>query len=413
MSTDLKPDRRHRKLGDLKIVWEVNPRQTEGIDFPEDLIKKDQKGNEIEDRVNLPDEDFVKELAESFKVIADQYDPENPAHGKRPADYYANQWDQSIWITADNIVVRGCHSILAMKQVLGDEATIAVKLFNVEGMDEAKWLSAQSNKHGKIMQNGQKTRSVLFILEQTNLTKENSNPDLKDFIVDNKVAQMVGCSRGLVYQIRGKLLGRPTKSDKDKVEELNEELKQKEEELRQMQEKNQDDYIGLSPDQISDLTNSSDIPPDVKAQMDSDEYVGFDNGDQDVDDADHEPNIPDTDVSKKKKENSRVSPKKEAMSKFKSMVISYADTAFEIARKSEYATCSKVDSILKSSLKSVLDPILEKLDNVKRDSNLDKEATKNAIDAYDLFNAYANYCMDLPDLIQELQDDLDEIEGDE
>ena len=210
----IKPNRKKKPIGNLIVNWSINPRNRSEL--------------------------LITEYAEALDGYIKAYDANEDGHDI--STYIERCWDQKFEITEDNIVVKGCHSILALQKILekkmGSEDGIKFKMWvhihPVSGEGEAKYLSAQSNRHGKELDKGEKRKAVWSILEATNKTKDNSDTNLKPFLVQSKIASMAGCSRQYVQHLRDEhIRGKPEETTNEKIQRISEEKNELEKQMKE------------------------------------------------------------------------------------------------------------------------------------------------------------------------------------
>lgn len=121
-------------------------------------------------------------------------------------------WKQSVISTQDLVVIQGCHTVTALKQV--DQSYILnVEILDVVSTDvaETRFYAAQSNVHGKQLTGAEKRLAIRWILEGSNLKKVHKDPNKKPYMTNEKIGAMLQCSKETVRKIRNELLGKPTK----------------------------------------------------------------------------------------------------------------------------------------------------------------------------------------------------------
>lgn len=162
------------KLGELVVDFEVNPR-----------------GGANSDAVD------------EYAAHIEEYESKGIEFGKA--------WEQRIEITKDKIVVKGSHTVLALRKKYDENyeveafyAKIGDKQAN--GKDDAKWLAAQSNKKGINFGDGEVSNAIIFMLEQMQPTPKSEVEGKRPFISDRGLATVIGCSRTQVNRIRKKWL---------------------------------------------------------------------------------------------------------------------------------------------------------------------------------------------------------------
>ena len=124
---------------------------------------------------------------------------------------FSKAWEQPIEVTKDKIVVRGSHTVLALREVYEDDYDVEVKYIKIgdkyaEGHEDAKWLSAQSNKKGIEFGDGEVTKAIIFMLEQMQPTDKTTLENKRDFIAERPFAAAIGCSRTMINRVRNKWL---------------------------------------------------------------------------------------------------------------------------------------------------------------------------------------------------------------
>lgn len=113
-------------------------------------------------------------------------------------------WNQQIEVTKDLIVVRGGHTLEAMMKVFGKTYEVTVKVWqHFSGKEDAKWLSAQSNIHGKPYNTGERKTAVYNVLSQMHNLKTDSGEDKRAFKTSREIATMLGISPTHVWRLRG------------------------------------------------------------------------------------------------------------------------------------------------------------------------------------------------------------------
>ena len=244
----VKAKRKKKSIGDLDVNWSVNPRNKSEL--------------------------LITEYAESLDGYIKAYDENQD--GSDIATYIERCWDQKFEITEDSIVVKGCHSILALQKILekkmgsedGIKFKIWVNIHPVSGEGDAKYLSAQSNRHGKDLDKGEKRKAVEFILQATNKTKYNTDTNLKPFLVQSKIASMAGCSRQYVQHLRDEYVhGKPEETNNEKIQRISEEKNKLEKQMKEQ---------GVSVNEISDkdISNAAERAMlDAKSDPDFSEVV--------------------------------------------------------------------------------------------------------------------------------------------
>ena len=116
---------------------------------------------------------------------------------------FDESWNQPIEATEDKVVTKGSHSLLAAKEAYGDQHQITVKIHvGVTGLQEAAFLSATSNIHGKAYKPGERKKAVFQVLEQTQNNKNGTDPDKKAFLSIRDIAEITGVSKGYVFELR-------------------------------------------------------------------------------------------------------------------------------------------------------------------------------------------------------------------
>lgn len=120
-------------------------------------------------------------------------------------------WEQPIEVTSDKIVVRGSHTVLALREVHDEDYEVEVRYAKIngkqaKGLEDAKWLSAQSNKKGIEFGDGEVTNALNFMLDQMNPTKDEDIEGKRPFLADRPLSAAVGCSRSMANKVRKKWL---------------------------------------------------------------------------------------------------------------------------------------------------------------------------------------------------------------
>ena len=129
-------------IGELIIDWDINPREKS------------------------------ETMIEDYSFIMQGY--------KEKHQTFDESWRQSVEITQDLLVVTGSHSLMAAKRIYGDQHEITVKIHPVEGLKNAKYLSAMSNVHGKPYKAGERKKCVYTILSQTQNLKRDATEKVKN-----------------------------------------------------------------------------------------------------------------------------------------------------------------------------------------------------------------------------------------
>lgn len=393
---DLKAKRVKRALSDLLVDWDVNPR-----------VKNDS---------------LIEEYTESVEGYIEDYVPE--VDGKDFATYLERCWDQATEITSDNTVVKGCHSVLAFinafshgeepekrylklhgdkkiskenyirLQETGLDLKIWTKIHPVSGKDEAKYLSAQSNRHGRQLEKGEFGRAILFILEQTNKTKENEDPNLKPFLSEHKIAAIVGCSRPRVWQVRQEYLGKAVKSEtlQEKIEKTTNEIAERKEKLRQK---------GIDPDEkvvvpdISDedlgkVSESVNVTPEEKQAA-----------------ADYKKDFPDTDVDPddyEEVDQVEKTPKKSTLvAKYKRELLELWNDLFKTAMEVDHNHYYDSLMVVKSIFKKNIEDQLRKIENDWKAGHTDRGM-------FDMLSRFQQVIEDSITSLEDLVQQMDEID---
>ena len=118
-------------------------------------------------------------------------------------------WEQTIEITSDKIVVRGSHTVLALREIYDDDHIVEVKNARIgtkiaKGMKDASWLAAQSNKKGINFGTGEVSNAIKFMLDQMQPTAEGEVEDKRPFMNERELAAVIGCGRSQVNTVRNK-----------------------------------------------------------------------------------------------------------------------------------------------------------------------------------------------------------------
>ena len=120
-------------------------------------------------------------------------------------------WEQRIEVTKDKRVTKGSHTVLALRKKYDENHEVEAFYAKIdgkaaEGKEDAKWLSAQSNKKGINFGDGEIENAINFMLDQMQPTEKSKVKDKRDYISDRSLAPMIGCSRTHVNRIRKRWL---------------------------------------------------------------------------------------------------------------------------------------------------------------------------------------------------------------
>ena len=116
---------------------------------------------------------------------------------------FDESWNQPIEATEDYLVTKGSHSLLAALQVYGPQHQITVKIHEgISGPEEAAFLSATSNVHGKQYKPGERKKAVFQVLDQIQNLKNEGDPDKKPFMSIRDITEVTGVSKGYVFELR-------------------------------------------------------------------------------------------------------------------------------------------------------------------------------------------------------------------
>ena len=159
-------------LGDLQVDFDLNPRQ------------------KINNKAVLQYSDAIREIIE------------------QDLDFH-KVWEQPIEVTKDKIVVRGAHTVLALCEIYDDDHLVEVRHVRIgdkvaEGREDAKWLSAQSNKKGINFGDGEISKAIEFMLDQMQPTSTSAEDGKRPFMSERPIAIAIGCGRSIVNKVRNK-----------------------------------------------------------------------------------------------------------------------------------------------------------------------------------------------------------------
>ena len=156
---------RKLELGKLIVDWEVNPRK----------------------KSNNTVEEYVEHMLEYQDKEID----------------IETAWNQQIECTKDLIVVKGAHTLEALCKVYGTTYEINVRIYDgFVGKEDAKWLSAQSNVHGKPYNTGERKTAVYNVLSQMHNLVTDTKPGMRPFKTSRGIATMLGMSPTHVWRLR-------------------------------------------------------------------------------------------------------------------------------------------------------------------------------------------------------------------
>ena len=186
-------------VNEISVDWDLNPRET----HDEDLIETYQKG------------------------ISNYYESYGP---EKAFDY----WGQTVQVSKDNVVTRGCHTVVAgqrLENALNAERKkedpnqeritllIPVEVAEVssEDIDKMRFYAAESNIHGKQLSKKELDVAINWYLQGMNLTKNNEDPDKEPYKSDRKVAAIFNVSYGKIHKMRRELRNDPIEINKGYV----------------------------------------------------------------------------------------------------------------------------------------------------------------------------------------------------
>ena len=267
------------KLGDLTVDWSVNPRG-----------KKN----------NAAVKEYTQSL-EEYKEIADQ---DNESFDK----WFSRDWEQRIECTKDKIVTKGSHTIEALRNIYGKDDEITVTYVKIEGkpaegVDDARWLAAQSNRKGLDFGEGEKKAAIEAMLEQMQPTKTSEVEGKRPFLSERPLAAAVGCSRSMVNVTRNDWLvkkGFKEKEEKkkkptaeetaDRAEQLLQEFDEKKDKKEAKPKKVETDPAVLNQDaeDLDDLNDDDDAKPATDVHPLDEEHAQKHGAEVDVTDADED-----------------------------------------------------------------------------------------------------------------------------